>query len=161
MEKLKDKIILHALLKYGFHFLLFVTFFFAAENLYPEFQNFLINNFSKINYYQASLKSGVFFGILVFVIICHLADFLIVRKYGLKGYTIVYPVLLDICCLFISNLVIVIFNNIVIGSKGLVDLESLNNIIIIGAIVVLKNLLVMRYLKHSQKKALLAGQIPA
>lgn len=159
MEKLKDNIILYALVKYGFHFLLFAAFFFAANSLYPVFQNFLINTFSKIKYHGA--EESWFFLIFIFAIVCQGIDFSIVRRYGLKGYTIVYLVPFDICCLFMANLVMVFYTNIVFAKAGWADLHLLTNGFAVVAVVALKNRLVVRYLKHSQKKALLAGQIPA
>jgi hypothetical protein len=151
MEKLKDNVIQYALVKYAFHFLLFVAFFFAAEKLYSIFQNFLINTFSKIAYHGSG--QSWFFLIFLFAIVCYGKDFSIVRKYGLRGYTIIYLVPFDICCLFISNSVVVFYTNIVFAKAGWAGLDLLTNGFVVVAVVVLKNQLVEHYLKRRKESS--------
>ena len=148
MEDTARRFILKSFLRYLVHFMILILFALALFNWYSDFQNFAVKAFSKIKYVSASGDASDEFSLMaLFIVLCYRAEFLLLRKYKQNEYLI--PVLLipDIICLFITNLIMIFYNNWSCSQLGWAEVKSLNNILVVFSIWVLKDLFVQSLLK--------------
>jgi hypothetical protein len=161
MEESENKFILKSILRYLFHLFALVAFALLSLRLYFDFQNFAISAFSTIKYTGAiSATSEAFSGLIFFIILCYREDYFIIKRAKLKEYYILPVLASDIICLFITNLAMIIYNNMVYPAMTIADLKSLNNIFIIGLLIIVKDGLIESLLakRNAQVKPLLAFQ---
>jgi len=161
MEESENKFILKAMSRYLFHLSALVVFALLSLRLYFDFQNFAIRAFSSIKYTGAiSATSEAFGGLIIFIILCYREDYFIIKRANLKEYYILPVLASDIICLFVTNLAMIIYNNIVYPSIAIADLKSLNNVYIIGLLIIVKDGLIESQLakRNAQVKSSLKLQ---
>lgn len=154
MEESENKFILKSISRYLFHLSALVAFALLSLRLYFDFQNFAISAFSAIKYTRAiSATSEVFGWLILFIILCYREDYFIIKRAKLKEYYILPVLASDIICLFITNLAMIIYNNIVYPAMAIADLKSLNNIFIIGLLIIVKDGLIESLLAKRNAQA--------
>ncbi len=140
MKKFKADFLTTALLRYGFHVLVFMLFLLMVELLYLPVQLVLVKLLSVVHYVDSLwLPDYVTAALFMFIVLCYWADYKIVRKNMLKEYTILYLLGMDAVCLLLAMVVMVIFNNLFNARHQLADAAGLNNIPVILVLVFAKN----------------------
>jgi len=140
MDGIKNNFLLMTLLRYGFHFVVFILFYLTVDQSYFVVQQFFVESLSIIHYSSSiSVAHYVFVGLIFFSILCYWADYRIIRKNSLKEYVILYLLALDVFCLFLAVLIMISFNNVTYNKVQIADDASLNNIPVIVMLIGLKD----------------------
>jgi hypothetical protein len=134
-----------SLLRYGFHITAFLVFYFIVDRSYFPVQQYFVQSLSRLHYVSpASVSEDVFFSLLLFSILCYMADYRIIRKCILKEYKILYLLASDAFCLLLATVIMICFNNLIYNRNQVADALSLNSVPTVLVLISVKDWLFER-----------------
>lgn len=154
MQRSDLSFVLKALLRLGAHALLLLVFFLITDRCYFFVQSFFIDNFSKIGYVNSiDSTKDAYADISLFVFGCYFVNFTIVKKLQLKEIEILTLLGTDLICLFVSTLVMIMYNNFFLVKGEYADIRSLNNISVVMPLIFINDWAFTQLRKATANKA--------